>query len=95
MSISAASDGTCVVISVSGRFDHTMHREFREIWQTRTEKQYVVDLENTDELDSTALGMLLLLRDHAGTTPVELRGANSRVKRALVVANFDRLFSVL
>lgn len=94
MSISAASDGTCVTISVSGRFDYTVHKEFRATWKTRTEKRYVVDLENTEYLDSAALGMLLLLRDHAGITPVELRGANSKVKRVLAIANFDRLFAV-
>ena len=55
---------------------------------------YVVDLSNTEYLDSSALGMLLLLREHAGgeNANIEITQASADVRKILDVANFSKLF---
>ncbi|MER2102541.1 MAG: STAS domain-containing protein, partial [Pseudomonas atacamensis] len=56
----------------------------------------VVDLKEATYLDSSALGMLLLLRDHAGGDESDIRVVNSSsdVKKILAISNFDKLFDI-
>ena len=57
-----------LTIKVNGRFDFSSHQEFRDAYEkvASSVDTYNVDLSGTSYLDSSALGMLLLLRDHAG-----------------------------
>ena len=94
---SESSDGHVVTIKVDGRFDFATHKAFVQAYQDypRGEKQFVVDLENTEYLDSSAMGMLLQLRDHgADGESVELVNGNDAVCEILRIANFDKLFKV-
>ncbi|MNJ01264.1 hypothetical protein D3C73_1608430 [compost metagenome] len=56
----------------------------------------VVDLKDATYLDSSALGMLLLLRDHAGGDESDVRLVNSStdVRKILAISNFDKLFDI-
>ena len=56
----------------------------------------VVDLKDTTYLDSSALGMLLLLRDHAGgdESDVLVVHASSDVRKILAISNFEKLFDI-
>jgi anti-anti-sigma regulatory factor len=47
-------------------------------------------------LDSSALGMLLLLRDHAGgdSANVQITKCNQDVKKILTISNFEQLFKI-
>ena len=58
--------------------------------------QYIVDLSATEYLDSSALGMLLLLREHAGgeSSNIRISKASPEVKKILDVANFEKLFNI-
>jgi anti-anti-sigma factor len=96
---STVSDGgKKVVIAVSGKFDFQLYDEFRSSYVDTQGAgvQYVVDLAGTDYLDSSALGMLLLLREHAGGegSKIEITNSSSDVKKILDVANFGKLFSI-
>lgn len=85
-----------LTIRVSGRFDFGVHNEFREATKrivtgvTKAE----IDLANTEYMDSSALGMLLVLRDHisGGREAIQIKNARSDVRKILEIANFDRLF---
>ncbi|MBX2811353.1 MAG: STAS domain-containing protein [Myxococcales bacterium] len=82
-----------VIIVISGRFDFNAHREFREAVKTVGHgSRCVVDLGDTTYLDSSALGMLLLLRD--GGRDVRIVKCSDEVKKVLEIANFHRLFNV-
>ena len=61
----SSADGQELTIYVEGRFDFGAHQEFRDAYERidSSPRRYVVDLKNTTYLDSSALGMLLLLRD--------------------------------
>ncbi len=86
------------VIKVGHRFDFNAHREFRAAYvQCPPGAEYVVDLSDTNYLDSSALGMLLLLREHAGgeTANVTLLGCRDEVRKVLTISNFQNLFRML
>ncbi|VVQ27764.1 STAS-domain containing protein [Pseudomonas fluorescens] len=89
-------DGQKLTISVKGRFDFAKHQEFRESYEDKKLSAVVVDLKEATYLDSSALGMLLLLRDHAGGDNSDIRVVNSStdVKKILAISNFDKLFDI-
>ncbi len=87
------------VIRLQGRFDFNSHREFREAVETAlagTSREMVVDLGGVEYLDSSALGMLLMLRDRAKGAAREVALANCKgaVKQVLDIANFGKLFHI-
>ena len=91
------ADGKRVVIAVDGRFDFSLQREFRSAYEgSPPQAEYIIDLGRADYLDSSALGMLLLLRDYAGgdKSRIQIRGAGADVRRVLEIANFNRLFAI-
>ncbi|WP_223517063.1 STAS domain-containing protein [Pseudomonas sp. GL-B-19] len=91
-----SQDGKKLTISIKGRFDFTKHREFRESYEDKALSAVVVDLKEATYLDSSALGMLLLLRDHAGGDDSDIRVVNcsSDVRKILAISNFDKLFGI-
>jgi ABC-type transporter Mla MlaB component len=58
--------------------------------------EYEVNPAGTEYLDSSALGMLLLLREHAGgdTSIINITKVSDDVRKMLDVANFGRLFNI-
>lgn len=94
---SESSDGKKVTIHVSGRFDFAAHQEFLRAYKQhpRGEKAFAVDLKNTEYMDSSAMGMLLQLRDYgAKDQAMELINGNEGVREILRIANFDKIFKV-
>ena len=89
-------DGKKLTISVKGRFDFAKHQDFRASYEHKELKAVVVDLKEATYLDSSALGMLLLLRDHAGGDDSDIRVVNSNcdVRKILAISNFDKLFDI-
>lgn len=87
------------VIRLQGRFDFNAHRDFREAVDAALAgpaTAIVVDFGGVEYLDSSALGMLLVLRDRAkaATREVALTGCRGMVKQILDIANFSKLFSI-
>ena len=105
-----SSQGTTLTISIKGRFDFAKHQDFRRAYEKLQpesdpkskskpkpeSKQCVVDLKETTYIDSSALGMLLLLRDYVGgdDSDVRLVNCNSDVRKILAISNFDKLFDI-
>jgi HptB-dependent secretion and biofilm anti anti-sigma factor len=93
-----SADGKDVTISIQGRFDFSSHQEFRNAYEklATTPSHFTVDLQSTSYLDSSALGMLLLLRDHAGGehSHIEIVNCSSDVKKILFISNFEQLFTI-
>jgi anti-anti-sigma factor len=85
-----------VTIAIDGRFDFAQHKSFRDSYRDIKpgSKKFVVNLSGASYLDSSALGMLLLLREHAGgdNARVRITGYGDDVRRVLKIANFERLF---
>jgi HptB-dependent secretion and biofilm anti anti-sigma factor len=89
-----------LTIKLQGRFDVSSHRAFRDSYASGLGAQDVhefeIDLNNVEYLDSSALGMLLMLREkaQASNQSVTLANCSGTVKQILDVANFARLFSM-
>jgi anti-anti-sigma factor len=93
-----SGDGRKLTILINGRFDFSCHQAFRDAYE-QTEcpvDSVVIDLGKTTYLDSSALGMLLLLRDFAGgdNAKVKLENASSDVRKILAISNFTQLFDI-
>ena len=95
---SPSADGSELTITVKGRFDFSALQQFRNTYEkvTPKPKAYIIDLKESDYLDSSALGMLLALRDYAGGDDAKIRiiNANSDIKKILVITKLDELFKV-
>ena len=94
---SQSEDGKQVTIHVSGRFDFAAHQDFLRAYKQHPpgEKAFIVDLKNTDYMDSSAMGMLLQLREYGKKDKAtELINGNDGVCEILRIANFDKIFTV-
>ena len=98
ISSTLTESGEELTIKVSGRFDFSSHQEFRDSYETLTSvpERYRVDMRDASYLDSSALGMLLLLRDFAGGdhADVEICNCNADVRKILSISNFEQLFRI-
>lgn len=93
---SDVTDENIVTIHIDGRFDFSIHQDFLSAYKDypKGERRYIVDLENAEYMDSSAMGMLLRLRDYASKSgQVELRNGNDGIMELLKIANFDKLFA--
>lgn len=97
ISTSVTDDGNSVYITVNGRFDLHLHSEFRGSYRNEEPAAfYTIDLSATDYIDSSALGMLLLLRGFAGgdQANISITGCSESIKNIFTLTSFSRLFSV-
>lgn len=98
ISTSKSADGSELTIRITGRFDFSSHQEFRGSYEglPAKPKAYLIDMRETTYLDSSALGMLLLLRDYAGgdNARITLANCNSDVRKILTISNFEQLFKI-
>jgi anti-anti-sigma factor len=100
MDVEVQVDGDKAILSLRGRFDFTAHREFRQsyegVFQQVGVKKLDIDLGGVEYIDSSALGMLLLLKensDHAQRS-VTLTNCRGAVRRVLDIAHFTKLFAL-
>jgi len=93
-----SNDGKLLTITVQGRFDFSSLQAFRGSYEKVMPKpsSFVIDLKESEYLDSSALGMLLALRDYAGGDGADLSviNCNTDVKKILVITKLDELFQV-
>ena len=97
MSISTSTDGKKQIIKIEGRFDFSVQGEFRSAYEhSASNSHFVIDFSKVDYMDSSALGMLLLLRDYAGgnNANVELINCSSDISNILEISNFHKLFTI-
>ena len=93
----SSSNGDSVEIKITGRFDFNAHHDFRNIYRNeKSDANYNIDMSGTDYIDSSALGMLLLLREHAGneTAKISISGCNDDIKKIFAISNFEKLFKI-
>ncbi len=100
MQIKVTTNGETATLSMNGRFDFNSHREFRaasdEALAAAGVNQIDIDMDNVEYLDSSALGMLLLMREKANNAKRKLSLTNCKgiVQQVLEVANFGKLFTI-
>ncbi len=89
-------DGT-VKIQPDQKFTFDCHREMRAAYEGRSPStKYILDFSRTDYIDSSALGMLLLLREAGGgdANKIQFINCKSSVEKVFSVANFGLMFDI-
>lgn len=90
-------DDTITIIRTGGKFDYNSHTEFRDAYKDNdSAMKYVIDMRETDYMDSSALGMMLLLREHAGcgSADIKIMNCNNEIHKILEISNFHKLFQI-
>ncbi len=62
-----SDDNKNVSIAVEDRFDFSVHQQFRDAYSSCNVPgtNFILELSKASYMDSSALGMILLLKDHA------------------------------
>ncbi len=100
MNIEIQKDGNTARLILNGRFDFNSYQDFnRQADQMMADGsigQLAVDFENVKYIDSSALGMLLLLKERATSVSksIQLVNCKGAVYQALKLGNFHRLFTI-
>jgi anti-anti-sigma factor len=98
ISTKEVKDVNQLIISIEERFDFSVHQKFRESYiQVDTPNMgFVLDLALTTYMDSSALGMILLLKDHAESLSgsVVIKNPSETVNKILEIAQFHRLLTI-
>jgi anti-anti-sigma factor len=96
--IQISEEGKVLTISISGRFDITIYKDFSDAYKNKLDSvsKWIIDMNNTEYVDSSALGMLLMLRERAGGENADINIVNTSpgVKKIFETANFNKLFSI-
>ncbi len=91
------SSNKTLQISISDHFNFDVHAEFRETYRNipaNDADTVIVDLRRTEYMDSSALGMLLLLDEHFPSVKIQLVNCSDYIKQVLEISNFDQKFTV-
>jgi anti-anti-sigma factor len=95
--VQMSEDGRQLNMAVDGRFDFSLHADFRDAYRDLPpDTRYVIDLSQTTFMDSSAMGMLLLLREYAGDKDADIRLINCspEVRKVLSISNLDKMFQL-
>ena len=87
-------------VAMSGRFDFKVHRDFKDAYTPLLDNAAIheieIEMSQLDYVDSSALGMLMLLSERANAVnkTVSLLNTTGAVSKLLEVANFNQIFNI-
>ncbi len=97
----SSKTGSKGIVRLTCRFDFNCIREFKELYEPLLSDTAIsaieINMSGVEYIDSTALGMLLALRDKAKTIKKEvvLGGCAGVPRQVLEVARFNQLFEMV
>lgn len=100
MNVDTQMDGNKARLVLNGRFDFNSHAVFNQTTDSLLKDAAIseleVDFEQVKYIDSSAMGMLLLLKERAkGTSKsITLVNCNGSVAQVFELSNFRRLFTI-
>ncbi|MEO5332669.1 MAG: STAS domain-containing protein [Magnetococcus sp. YQC-5] len=98
MAILTTENSGIVTITLDSRFVFSEHQAFQQTYKNRPPKtRYIIDFKRVNYMDSSALGMLLVLKEHNGPEGKELLkiiNCNPQIKKIFEIANFAQLFTI-
>ncbi len=91
-------DGNELTIRISGDLDFSMLDQFRQVYSDLDLAQVKVkiDISEAESFNSEALGMLLILREHAGgdDSQISIVGCGQDMRQIFKASNFEKLFDL-
>lgn len=100
MEMTTQQNGTTLMIQVNGKLTFSDNAAFQNIpalSETQPPRQVEIDLSGLEYIDSSGLGMLLVLKekcDHIGTTMI-LTNPKGQVAKILRIASIDRIIRII
>lgn len=88
-------------LRLPSRFDYSFHRQFGELYapliDILTCKEIVLDFTQVEYLDSSALGMMVLLQKKFSTNSrkIRIKGARGATDEILKMANMQKIFEFI
>jgi len=93
-----SDDKNELTIAVVESFDFSLYQNFRDAYHEVEVRgiKIILDLSKADYMDSSALGMILLLKDHAEELSGELiiYKPTATVDKILEIAQFHKLMTI-
>ncbi|MEO5362622.1 MAG: STAS domain-containing protein [Magnetococcus sp. DMHC-8] len=98
--IAAAHSDKETTIIIKGRFIFDLHPQFRAAYLVGSDqdnRRYTIDMGGVEYIDSSAIGMLLMMREETAATNenITIVKASPTVLKALKMVGFDQLFTIL
>jgi len=99
MSIAIGQADDAMSVRLGPRLTFSDHEDFGDVLtqiEDSDAKRIVFDFAETEFIDSSAMGMLLLAKDVANErgTGITLRGANADIKRLFELGTFAEFFTI-
>ena len=98
LSTSTSPDGQTFTIQIKGKFDFNLVQAFRNAYSEIESElsTLVVDLRETEYMDSSALGMLLnMQKSLAGKVgSIKISNCRPQIKKILQISRFDKKFDI-
>lgn len=98
LSTSTSADGQTFTIEIKGKFDFNFVQDFRNAYSNINGNldAVIVDLRETDYMDSSALGMLLNMQKSLSGKVNRIKISNCRpqIKKILQISRFDKKFDI-
>jgi anti-anti-sigma factor len=100
MQINIESIGKTAVLQLEGDFVFNSNKALRDacvtVFANASTELVQLELSQVGYLDSSALGMMLLMKEKAGKTgkSLQIKGAQGYVLQVLEVAKFDQMFEL-
>lgn len=97
MNITVEKAAEKAVITLNGPFDAAATKEAREIFSSLLDegkREFVIDLEDVDFIDSSGLGALVgfLKKVRIGEGNLKLRGVKRPIQKIFELTHLDRVF---
>ncbi len=98
LSSNFSDDSTVYTIKIDGKFDYNLVQLFRNAYENLGDEtnHVVVDLEDTDYMDSSALGMLLNMKKSLERIDADVRISHCKpqIKKIFQISHFDKKFDI-
>ncbi len=97
MPITTQTNNNVATIHISGSFDYKMRTEFRKAYaDIPTGTIYEIDFARVTSVDSSALGMLLVMREQTGGEQANISFINCKpeIRHLFQISQFKDLFQL-
>ena len=89
------NDGKTLEIVITGDFGFSLYEEFYGAWNRLSDaSEYVINLTKCTNLQSSALGMLLLMKEQTGDKSIQIISGSPNVDAVIDLAHLERVFVI-
>jgi anti-anti-sigma regulatory factor len=104
MTITTKERDSNIIILLPNKFDFSVQSDFRHSYEGQKDgknRHYILDFSAVRNMDSSALGMMLLLHDFVSDTgrtnlktKIKIQYCDKSIKSILEIANFHNFFDI-